>query len=107
MLSPAGVLLLCVVAGYVTSALASGLVRLVTGKTPTARTAPKSDFGRAIALGMVTFTGPVTLFETALAAQARRELPRPHLYMSLALVVLWSYFIGLFVVQLGITLTAP
>lgn len=107
MLSSVGVFLLCIAAGYVTSALLSNLIRLVTGKTISTRTAPKSDFGRALALGVVTFTGPATLFENALAAQAKGEAPKPYLFLSLALVLAWSFLLGLFVVQVWIALTLP
>jgi hypothetical protein len=101
-MSPIGTLALCIMAGFVTSKIVANLCLLLMGQKGQLQFKPRSEVGRVLAIGVVTFTGPATLFDHSLTATRTRSQPLPYLWMSLSLVVFWSYLLGLFVVQLAL-----
>jgi hypothetical protein len=89
-------------AGFITSKIVANLCMMLMGQKGQLQLKPRSEIGRVLAIGVVTFTGPATLFDHSLIAQKTGTQPLPHLWMSLSLVVFWSYLIGLFVVQVAL-----
>lgn len=98
-------LLLIIASGFVASGLIASLYRLLSGK-PDYAPDPKTEAGRLAAVGLTIFTGPAVLTFNALKASAA-EQPRAYLAAVLAVVALWSYVLGLFVVSLAISLPSP
>jgi hypothetical protein len=89
-------------AGFITSKIVANFCLMFMGQRGQLQFKPRSEIGRILAIGVVTFTGPATLFDHSIAAQRTGDQPRPHLWMSLSLVLFWSYLLGLFVVQLAL-----
>ena len=101
-MGPFGTLLICIVAGFVTSKIIANFCLMITGQRGQLQFKPRTEVGRVLAIGVVTFTGPATLFDHSIAAQRTGSQPLPYLWMSLSLVLFWSYLLGLFVVQLAL-----
>lgn len=101
-MGPFGTLMICIMAGFITSKIIANFCLMITGQKGQLQFKPRSEIGRILAIGLVTFTGPATLFDHSIASQRMGSQPRPYLWMSLSLVLFWSYLLGLFVVQLAI-----
>jgi hypothetical protein len=101
-MGPFGTLMLCIIAGFITSKIVANFCLMITGQKGQLQFKPQTEVGRILAIGLVTFTGPATLFDHSIAAQKMGNQPRPYLWMSLSLVMFWSYLLGLFVVQLAL-----
>lgn len=98
-------LLLIVAAGFVASGLIAALFRVLSGKGEYAPQ-PTTEAGRLAAVGLTIFTGPAVLTFNALKADPA-EQPRAYLLVVFAVATLWSYVLGLFVVNIAIKLPSP
>lgn len=91
------VLLYAITVGFTTSGIAASVYGLICGNK-------KDKFGRTVYLGSMVIAGPLVLFERA--AQARRDKSWPGVAVFLATLVVgyWSFAIGLFVLDIALTL---
>jgi len=92
------VLLFSITVGFTASGIAANVYGLICGG--------KTDkFGRTVYLGSMVIAGPLVLFERA--ARARRDKSWSGVAIFLAALVAgyWSFAIGLFVLEIALTLT--
>lgn len=98
-------LLMIIASGFVASGLIASLYRVLSGKAEYAPQ-PKTEAGRLAAVGLTIFTGPAVLTFNALKADPA-EQPRVYLLVVLAVALLWSYVLGMFVVTVAIRIPSP
>lgn len=99
-------LFLIVAAGFVASGVISSLYMLLSGQREYAPKA-ETEAGRLAAVGLTIFTGPAVLATNALRRQSADTSGGGYRAMILLLVTLWSYVLGLLVVNLALSLPSP
>lgn len=99
-------LFLIVAAGFVASGFISSLYLLLSGQREYAPKA-ETEAGRLAAVGLTIFTGPSVLAMNALRRQDGEDGGGGYRTLILLLVTLWSYVLGLLVVNIAITIPSP
>jgi|SRR5581483_11170039 len=98
MFHDAFVALFAIAAGFTASGIVTSLYRLFAG------TQPGKLWQRAF-WAVIAVAGPIMLIEKAAKAKRAQSISRYGFWAATALCGYWSFAIGLFVLQLGVTLT--
>ena len=99
------VLLFAIVCGFVASGVCASFYRLVMRQQGEFRIAASTAVGKVFSVGLIGVAGPVVLFQNTLVAYKQGSQPRGALAIACALVSLWSFALGLFILQLGLALS--
>jgi len=102
-ISETGVFLFVVVVGYVASAIAKNGVRLLVKQVVSGLEESRWSWLEAATLVYLMIAGPSLLFDTALREGAARGWPQSYLWAALAVVFIWSFVLGLFVLSVLLT----
>jgi hypothetical protein len=97
---------LIVAAGFVSSGVIASFYMLVTRQREYAPKA-ETEAGRLAAVGLTIFTGPSILALNAFRPQGAEDQPGGYRIFVAMLVMLWSYVLGLLVVNVAIRLPSP
>lgn len=90
--------------GYVAAGLVTSLYSLVTNRPASFQT-PADSFGqKVLQVPVVVLGGPFILLRNALRGRAIENRPLGWVFMSLFIVMSWSFVSGLFVMHLALSI---
>ncbi len=92
------VALFAVAAGFTASGIVTNLYRLLAGARP-------GKLSQRLFWALIAVAGPIVLIEKAAKAKRTQSLSRYGFWAATALCGYWSFAIGLFVLQFGVTLS--
>ncbi len=98
MFHDAFVALFAIAAGFTASGIVTNLYRLLAGARP-------SKLSQRAFWAVVAVAGPIMLIERAAKAKRAQSLSRYGFWAATAFCGYWSFAIGLFVLQFGVTLS--